>query len=34
MLRLLFSEDRVAMEKIHKAIKDTEKILKIVWEQN
>lgn len=34
VLKLLFSEDRVAVEKIRKAIKDAEKILKIVWEQN
>ncbi|KXG73835.1 MAG: hypothetical protein PWP45_1659 [Tepidanaerobacteraceae bacterium] len=33
MLKLIFSDNRVVVEKINKAIKDVEKILKLVWEQ-
>jgi hypothetical protein len=33
MLELLFSNNQVVVEKINKAIKDVEKILKLVWEQ-
>jgi hypothetical protein len=33
MLKLIFSDNPVVVEKINKAIKDVEKILKLVWEQ-
>lgn len=33
MLKFLFSNNQMVVDKINKAIKDVEKILKLIWEQ-